>query len=79
MDTILYNGNIYLERERFAQALLIQDGKIAQVGGDEEILAAAPEAEKIDVQGRTLIPGFVDSHQHLYHVGQNLLRVDLSA
>ena len=49
MDTILYNGNIYLERERFAQALLIQDGKIAQVGGDEEILAAAPEAEKIDV------------------------------
>lgn len=78
MDTILYNGNIYLERERFAQALLIREGKIAQVGGNEEILAAAPEAEKIDAQGHTVVPGFVDSHQHLYHVGQNLLRVNLS-
>lgn len=78
METIIHNGNIYLEREKFAQALLIRDGKIAQVGGNEEILAAAPEAEKIDAQGRTVIPGFVDSHQHLYHVGQNLLRVDLS-
>ena len=65
MDTVIYNANIYLERERFAQALLIQDGRIAQVGGDDEILAAAPEAEKIDAQGRTLIPGFVDSHQQI--------------
>ena len=32
----------------------------------------------MDAQGKTVIPGFVDTHQHLYHVGQNLLRVDLS-
>lgn len=79
MNTVIYNANVYLERERFAQALLIEDGTIKMVGTNEEVLAAAPQdAQKMDAQGKTVIPGFVDTHQHLYHVGQNLLRVDLS-
>ena len=79
MNTVIYNANVYLERERFAQALLIEDGTIKMVGTNEEVLSAAPQdAQKMDAQGKTVIPGFVDTHQHLYHVGQNLLRVDLS-
>lgn len=79
MQTVIYNANAYLNRGQFAQALLIRGGVIAQVGTNEEILAAAPaDAHRIDAQGRTLVPGFVDSHQHLYHVGENLLTVNLS-
>ena len=41
METVIFNANIYLEREKFAQALLIRDGVIAQVGTNEEVLSAA--------------------------------------
>ena len=43
-------------------ALLIENGKVAWVGAGE----SAPSAEKtIDAQGKAVIPGFVDSHNHL--------------
>ena len=54
MNTVIYNANVYLERERFAQALLIEDGTIKMVGTNEEVLAAAPQdAQKMDAQGKT--------------------------
>jgi imidazolonepropionase len=43
-------------------ALLIENGKISWVGSSE----GAPTAEKsIDATGKAVIPGFVDSHNHL--------------
>jgi len=48
-----------------AEAVLIQDGLIAAVGGNEEISDLAPPGtEVIDLQGKTLSPGFIDSHAH---------------
>ena len=79
METVIFNANIYLEREKFAQALLIRDGVIAQVGTNEEVLSAAgADASRMDAQGRTIVPGFNDSHQHLFGVGQMQLSVDLT-
>ncbi|MFA7502276.1 MAG: amidohydrolase [Anaerovoracaceae bacterium] len=78
MKKVLYNGKIYVERDVFEQAVLIEDGKIAAVGTDEDILAKAGDAEKIDCEGRTVIPGFNDSHMHLYYVGEAMMNVDLS-
>jgi imidazolonepropionase len=50
-------------------ALLIVDGRIAAVGTRAKIetLLETREAEKLDVGGRVLLPGFVDSHTHLIH------------
>ena len=50
-------------------ALLIRDGLIAAAGTAKEMeaLPEAKSAEKIDVQGRVVLPGFVDSHTHLIH------------
>jgi imidazolonepropionase len=50
-------------------ALLIRDGVIAAVGTRSEIesLPESRSAEKIDVGGRVVLPGFVDSHTHLIH------------
>jgi len=46
-------------------AILCIDGKIAYVGKREEMdLKAADGAEVLDVQGRVVLPGFVDSHTH---------------
>ena len=48
-----------------AEAVLVQDGRIAFVGSTNEAAAQAPaDAEVIDLGGRMLLPGFVESHSH---------------
>ncbi len=60
-------------------ALLIRDSEIAAVGPAAKIekLAAARKAEKIDVGGRVVLPGFVDSHTHLIHAGSRAEEYEL--
>ncbi|MBS1867581.1 MAG: amidohydrolase family protein, partial [Acidobacteria bacterium] len=50
-------------------AVLVRNGLIAAVGPAAKVeqLAAARKAERIDVAGRVVLPGFVDSHTHLIH------------
>lgn len=72
MKKVLYNGKVYLEKGHFAQALLIEDGRIAAVGTDREILAASDGAEKTDCRGMTVLPGFNDAHLHIMEFGRNL-------
>jgi imidazolonepropionase len=50
-------------------ALLLRDGEILSVGPRKKIEAspAARRAEKLDLGGRVVLPGFVDSHTHLIH------------
>ena len=48
-----------------AEAVLVQDGRIAFVGDTDEAAARAPaDAQVIDLGGRMLLPGFVESHSH---------------
>lgn len=78
MSTILVNANIYVERGNFQEAMLIENGIIKAVGTNAEIRAMAPAGcEEIDAEGRTVIPGFNDSHQHLYNVGESLRMIKL--
>lgn len=79
MSTLIYNANIYVERGVFAEALLVgDDGKIAAVGTEAEVRAAANCNEtEYDAGGRTIVPGFNDSHQHLFNTGIALAAVRL--
>jgi len=70
-DTVVYNAKVYIDREHFTQAVLVRDDRIALVGTNDEILAKAEGAEKIDAQGRLLLPGFNDSHLHLHDFGRS--------
>lgn len=66
-ETIFYNGIVLTMEENLAQvqAVFIQGDKILAVGSDEEILELkGPDTQVIDLEGRTLTPGFIDSHEH---------------
>src|SRR6187399_1517832 len=66
-DTILLNGKILTVDSSFSiqQALAIREGKIAALGTSTSIRATAgPSTRVIDLGGRTVIPGLIDSHMH---------------
>lgn len=72
MQTIYYNGKITTmnPRQPKAEAILIRDGKIAAVGGSEEILPMQDEnARLVDLQGAAVYPGLMDSHLHILSLG----------
>lgn len=77
MKKVLFNGKVYVEKGVYAQAVLMEDGLIKAVGTDEEVLAQAGDCEKIDCEGRTVIPGINDSHMHLLSFGRTLQKAKI--
>src|SRR5712691_10195852 len=66
-DTVLLNGKIATldASSPAAEALAVRDGKIVAVGSSTDIRAFAGAGSRvIDLAGRTVIPGLVDSHMH---------------
>lgn len=62
-----------------ADGLLVRHGRIAAVGAVDELRAAAPDAEPLDLPGLTVTPGLTDSHVHLVEWALALEGVDLTA
>lgn len=50
-------------------AIVYNQDSIVFAGSSEEALASYPSAERIDVSGKVLLPGFVDAHTHLIFAG----------
>lgn len=79
-DKVFVNGIIYTvdEANPKAQAVAVKDGLILAVGSTEEIQAYVGEStEVIDLQGKTMTPGLIESHAHLMGIGYNKLEIDL--
>lgn len=77
---IYFNGNIITvdKKESIAQAILVEDNLIKAVGTNEEILNLADDStEKIDLEGKTMLPGFIDPHGHIVAIAQTLMIVML--
>ncbi len=66
-DAVYFNANVItMEAQRpRAQAFAIRGGEFQAIGGNDEMLRlAGPATRKVDLQGRTAIPGIVESHVH---------------
>ena len=75
-DLILYNGKVVTMDDtsmgpspgRIVEAIAIRERKVQVLGTSAEILSyAGPKTDKIDLKGRTIIPGIVDPHLHLHN------------
>ena len=68
-DIVIHNGALmtFDDAQPNAAALAIGGGKITHVGTDAEVMAQiGPDTRVIDAQGGTVLPGFIDSHVHLF-------------
>ena len=64
-------------RELFQfSSLAIKDGKVLATG-DDQLAQNYPNAEKINGQGKALLPGLIDAHGHVSDLGYSLLSVDI--
>jgi predicted amidohydrolase YtcJ len=65
---VYFGGNIITmegDSAQYADALAVKDGKIMFVGSKEEAMKAAGAGHKmIDLEGKTLLPAFIDAHGH---------------
>jgi predicted amidohydrolase YtcJ len=80
-DTLLIHGHIYTgsAQRPWAQALSIQDGRIEAIGSDAEIRPRrSARTRVIDLHGRTVIPGIIDSHMHMLYGAYALHGLNLS-
>ena len=71
-DAIYHNGTILTINDAAptAEAVAIKGGRILAVGQEAEILKTVGEnTKKIDLGGKTMLPGFIDSHGHAYLIG----------
>jgi predicted amidohydrolase YtcJ len=73
-DLILYNGRITtLDRSNpTASAVAITDGLFTAVGRDAEVTTlAGPDTKRVDLNGRSVLPGLIDNHTHIIRGGLN--------
>lgn len=77
--TVFMNAKIYTgdEAGSIAEAVVIEGNHIIFVGSEAEALEMAGNAEKIDLGGAFMYPGFTDAHAHLLGIGQRELVLNL--
>ncbi len=67
-------------QDRVVEALAVEDGRIAAVGTRAEVEAwAGGRARVVDLEGRALLPGFIDAHGHFPGAGLYAINVDLNS
>ena len=81
-DMIYYDGTIITinDAQPQVEAVAVKDGKILAVGTKDELLKSKGDATKlIDLEGRTMLPGFVDAHGHVMGGGLQALSANILA
>lgn len=70
MTMLIHNVDIFTNNANNSllknHAVLIEGSRIAEVGEEKKLLAKNPAAEKLDGEGRLLMPGLINAHNHFY-------------
>lgn len=80
-DLIFENGSVYtVDKDRSrAEAVAVKDGKILYVGDSKGAAAfKGSNTRVIDLKGKMLLPGFIDSHAHAYLMAESLFWLDIT-
>jgi hypothetical protein len=78
-EQILFHAKIFTAdpQNPYAEAVAIRGGKIVAVGNFPEVAkSVSANAQRIDLEGKTLFPGFIDSHSHSIDGGLGLIAAD---
>ena len=78
-ERILFNGKVFTAdpQHPYAEAVSLRGDKIVAVGNFPEVLqSVSPAAERVDLDGKSLFPGFIDSHSHSIDGGLGLIAAD---
>lgn len=81
-DAIAFlNGQILtMENQGMASAFAVEGNVFGKVGSDKDVLTwAGPSCTRVDLKGRTVTPGFIESHNHISEYAMGLLQADCSA
>ena len=78
-DLLIHNAKIYTVNENFDvfEAMAIKDGKIIDIGPNNELKNRYESKEIIDAQLKSIYPGFIDAHCHFLWYGNTFNEVDL--
>lgn len=81
-DTLIENANGYTinkeqNLQRFTALVFDDEGKILAVGSSKELSAQFPKAKRINLGGKTLLPGMIDAHGHTLQLGVNATQLNL--
>ncbi len=79
VDLLVKNAVIYTVNSDFdtVEAFVVKDGKILEVGSSDALEAKYNSVNILDAEGKTIVPGLIDAHAHLYSLGVFLQNVDL--
>lgn len=83
VDAIYFGGDILTmegEEATYAEAIVVDSGKIVFVGNKEEALQKkGSNTVLVDLEGKTLLPGFIDAHGHVWNAGFHAVSANLMA
>ena len=76
MTDLIFHGGVLLTQDLglpVAEALAVADGRIVAVGRDDQVLPlGGPGTRRVNLSGRTLVPGLIDAHAHIWKIGHLL-------
>jgi predicted amidohydrolase YtcJ len=75
--TLFHGGRIHVRSGVSAEALLTRDGRVAAVGRSSDLTREAGTAERVDLQGGLMTPGWFDAHVHFMWWGFQMGELDL--
>jgi predicted amidohydrolase YtcJ len=78
-EKIFINGHIVTmdEENLEVEAMAVGEGKILLTGTTTEMKKEYPDTEVVDLKGKTVMPGIIESHGHLLSLGQSFLELNL--
>lgn len=75
--TLFHGGRVHVGDGRSAEALLARDGRVVAIGDPRDLAREAPQAERIDLGGGLMVPGWTDAHVHFVWWALQMSQLDL--